>query len=124
MGRKRQTAEKERRLAEQAKTERDEFDRILEVQILQEDAERTKNADEKRTRYKHCAELREQIAAREDQALQDRQAFLEEGNQVRRGIAAERAKLEGIKAKKIEELKKVGVPQKYWSELARKKISV
>merc|ERR1712194_774166 len=72
-------------------------------------------------RKRQTAEKERRLA---EQALKDRQAFLEEGNQVRRGIAAERAKLEGIKAKKIEELKKVGVPQKYWSELARKKISV
>lgn len=83
-----------------------------------------KATDEKTTRYRHCDELREQIAAREEQALQNRQQSLDEGNQVRREIAAERAKLEGIKAKKIEELKKMGVPQKYWSELARKKISI
>merc|ERR1712194_960538 len=43
IARKRQTAEKERRLAEQAKAERDEFQRILEVQILQEDAEKKKS---------------------------------------------------------------------------------
>ena len=80
--------------------------------------------DEKRARYLHCDELREQIAAREEKALQDRRAFLEEGNQIRQGISAERAKLERIKTRKIEELKKCGVPEKYWSELARKKISV
>ena len=80
--------------------------------------------DEKRARYMHCDELRQQIAAREEKALQDRRTFLEEGNNIRREITAERAKLEKIKTRKIEELKKVGVPEKYWSELARKKISV
>jgi len=124
VARKRQTAEKERRLAEQAKAERDEFDRIIEVQILQEDAEKKKTADEKKTRYLHCDELRQQIAAREEKALQERRTFLEEGNHIRKEIAAERAKLEKIKQRKIDELKKSGVPEKYWSELARKKISV
>ena len=42
VARKRQTAEKEQRLAEQAKAERDEFERIIEVQILQEEAEKQK----------------------------------------------------------------------------------
>ena len=81
-------------------------------------------ANEKRARYMHCDELRQQIAAREEKTLQDRRAFLEEGNSVRQQIAAERVKLEKIKDRKIEELKKCGVPEKYWSELARKKISV
>ena len=124
VARKRQTAEKERRLAEQAKAERDEFDRIIEVQIMQEDAERSKCAREKEARYRHVDELRQQIAAREEKALQDRRAFLEEGNNIRQDLAMERTKLDRIKAKKINELKKCGVPEKYWSALARKKISV
>ncbi|CAD7972667.1 unnamed protein product [Amoebophrya sp. A25] len=124
VARKRQTAEKERRLAEQAKAERDEFDRIIEVQIQQEQAERTKQADEKKARYLHCDELRQQIAAGEERQLQQRRNALEEGNNVRSELAAERRKLEKIKTKKIEELKKCGVPEKYWSELAKKKIAV
>ena len=39
-------------------------------------------------------------------------------------IGAERKKLEKIKERKIAQLQKAGVPEKYWSELARKKISV
>lgn len=124
VARKRQTAEKERRLAEQAKAERDEFDRIIEVQIMQEDAEKSKSERERAARYRHVDELRQQISAREEKSLQERRAFLEEGNSVRSDMAAERAKLEKIKAKKIVELKKCGVPEKYWSALARKKISV
>lgn len=124
IARKRQTAEKERRLAEQAKSERSEFDRIIEVQIMQEDAERRKRDQEKRARYMHCDELRQQIGAREEKGLMDRRSFLEEGSMIRKEISAERVKLERIKMRKIEELKKCGVPEKYWSELARKKISV
>lgn len=124
LARKKQTAEKERRLAEQAKAERDEFDRIIEVQILQEDAEKMKQANEHKSRMEHCEELRNQIAAREEKALQERRGQLEEGNFIRQQLAAERKKLEGIKDRKITELKKSGVPEKYWSELAKKKIAV
>mmetsp|Transcript_50421 Transcript_50421/g.100308 ORF Transcript_50421/g.100308 Transcript_50421/m.100308 type:complete len:522 (-) Transcript_50421:104-1669(-) len=122
--RKQQQAEKERRLGEQAKFERDEFERIIEVQMQQEEAERQRQAEEQNMRYGHKDELRAQIAAREEKAYQERRDFLEEGNSVRGQIGAERKKLEKIKARKIEELKKSGVPEKYWSELARKKISV
>jgi len=124
VARKRQTAEKERRLAEQAKAERDEFDRIISVQITQEHAEKKKTKEEKDARFRHCDELRQQIAAREEKAIQDRRSALEEGARNRDDMAAERKKLERIKERKIEELKKCGVPEKYWSELARKKISV
>lgn len=50
-----------RRLAEQAKAERDEFDRIIEVQILQEDAEKMKQFNERKARMEHCDELRNQV---------------------------------------------------------------
>merc|ERR1719174_1149022 len=122
--RKQQQAEKERRLAEQAKFERDEFERIIQVQLQQEEAERQRQAEEKAMRVQHSSELRNQIGAREEKALQERRNFLEEGNVVRAQVAAERRKLERIKSRKIDELKKVGVPEKYWAELARKKISI
>merc|ERR1719284_1910650 len=117
-------AEKERRLGEQAKYERDEFERIIEVQMQQEEAERQRQAEEKTMRIQHSQELRSQISAREEKAYQERRDFLEEGNTVRATIGSERKKLEKIKGRKIDELKKTGVPEKYWAELARKKISI
>merc|ERR1719353_2422021 len=122
--RKQQQAEKERRLAEQAKFERDEFERIIQVQMQQEEAERQRQCEEKGMRKSHVEELRAQIAAREEKALQERRDFLEEGNVIRAQIGSERKKLEKIKSRKIEELKKAGVPEKYWAELAHKKISI
>jgi len=122
--RKQQQQEKERRLGEQSKFERDEFERIIEVQMQQEEAERARQVEEKSMLNKHSKELRTQINAREEKALQERRDFLEEGNIVRASIGSERRKLEKIKTKKIDELKKIGVPDKYWSELAKKKISI
>mmetsp|Transcript_84322 Transcript_84322/g.133187 ORF Transcript_84322/g.133187 Transcript_84322/m.133187 type:complete len:524 (+) Transcript_84322:74-1645(+) len=122
--RRQQQAEKERRLGEQAKFERDEFERIIEVQMQQEEAERRRQAEEKIMLKRHAEELRSQINAREEKALQERRDFLEEGNIVRSSIGSERRKLEKIKERKIDELKRTGVPEKYWAELAKKKISV
>lgn len=124
VARKQQQAEKERRLGEQAKFERDEFERIIEVQMQQEEAERSRQLEEKQMLKQHADELRNQIQAREEKALQERRDFLEEGNLVRATIGSERRKLEKIKSRKIDELKKTGVPEKYWAELARKKISI
>merc|ERR1719352_297872 len=119
--RKQQQAEKERRLAEQAKFERDEFERIIQVQMQQEEAERQRQGEEHGLRLQHASEIRHQIAAREERALQERRDFLEEGNVIRAQIGAERKKLEKIKERKIAQLQKAGVPEKYWSELARKR---
>mmetsp|Transcript_108612 Transcript_108612/g.242471 ORF Transcript_108612/g.242471 Transcript_108612/m.242471 type:complete len:523 (+) Transcript_108612:111-1679(+) len=124
VARRQQQAEKERRLGEQAKYERDEFERIIEVQMQQEEAERQRQHEEHLMRIQHSNELRGQIAAREEKAYQERRDFLEEGNTVRSTIGGERKKLEKIKSRKIDELKKSGVPEKYWAELARKKISI
>merc|ERR1719498_2163031 len=104
--RKQQQAEKERRLGEQAKFERDEFERIIEVQMQQEEAERQRQVEEKQMLKQHAEELRSQINAREEKALQERRDFLEEGNIVRATIGSERRKLEKIKTRKIDELKK------------------
>merc|ERR1711862_283865 len=111
-------------MGEQAKFERDEFERIIVVQLQQEEAERMWQSEEKQMRVNHSHELRSQIAAREEKALQERRDFLEEGNTIRAQIGVERKKLEKIKVRKIDELKKAGVPEKYWAELARKKISI
>jgi len=124
IARMQQQAEKERRLGEQAKFERDEFERIIEVQMQQEEAERSRQSEEKQMLKQHANELRSQIQSREEKALQERRDFLEEGNMVRATIGSERRKLEKIKTRKIDELKKTGVPEKYWAELARKKISI
>merc|ERR1712072_465428 len=90
----------------------------------QQHAEKQRQYEEKGMRMQHVEELRLQIAAREEKALQERRDFLEGGNVIRAQIGAERKKLEKIKERKIEELKRAGVPEKYWAELARKKISI
>jgi len=92
--------------------------------MQQEEAERQRQEEEKGLRLQHASEIRQQIAAREERAMQERRDFLEEGNVVRAQIGAERKKLEKIKERKISQLQKAGVPEKYWAELARKKISV
>merc|ERR1719393_1034831 len=76
LARKQQQAEKERRLGEQAKFERDEFERIIEVQMQQEEAERQRQVEEKHMLKTHAEELRCQINAREEKALQERRDFL------------------------------------------------
>merc|ERR1712048_278005 len=53
-----QQRQKERRLGEQAKFERDEFERIIEVQLQQEEAERQRQAEEKSMRVQHSQEIR------------------------------------------------------------------
>lgn len=121
--RKIQQAEKEKRIADQAALEQDEFNRIISVQLQHEAAEKKRAKEEAETRKHHAQELRNQISSLEEKHLQQRRDFLEEGNLVRAQVALERKKLEQIKTRKIDELKKAGVPDKYTSDLARKKLA-
>lgn len=59
----------------------------------------------------------------EEGRLQHRREYLEEGRQLRKKQEEEKAKLEKIKAAKLNHLRSVGVPDKYSAELARKKIT-
>ena len=115
---------KERMLTEQAIAEKVEFDRILETQRQQEEADRLRAEKQAATMETHARELRAQIAAREEKALQARRDAMEDGNLTRAQITAERQKLEEIKLRKLDELKKSGVSSKYLKELQTMKLSV
>ena len=53
---------------------------------------------------------------------QDRLDYLEEGRKVRQRLEDERLKVEGIKVKKLNTLKEIGIEEKYQAELAKKRI--
>lgn len=122
--RKQQAKEREIRLMIQAKQERDEFDHIIINQKEEIDAERTLESEKAEIRRAHAEQLKAQILLNEEKRLQDRREYLEEGRQLRKGIEEEKARLEMIKQKKLKQLQDEEVPDKYTSELARKKIVV
>ena len=72
---------------------------------------------------KHASQLRGQIQNNDEKSKQDRLDYLEEGKKVRQKIDEERRKIEAIKAKKLNELNGLAIPDKYTAELAKKKIS-
>jgi len=53
---------------------------------------------------------------------QERLDYLEEGRKVRERIEAERVKVEGIKAQKMQQLDGLGIDGKYKTDLAKKRI--
>jgi hypothetical protein len=66
----------------------------------------------------------EQITKNEHLRKEKRDRYVEEGRVFSKVEMAERARLEAIKAQKLAELEKAGVPEKYRAELARKKVRV
>jgi len=117
-----QKKEKERRLETVAKSERNEFDRIVQVQREAEAVESEKEYQMKDSRYKHRRDVQEQISKNEGRRRQERLDYLEEGRKLRKEIEKEKSHLLNIKDRKVEELRTAGVPDKYLTELMRHKV--
>jgi len=122
VARQTQFNEKEVRLAEQAKKERDEFMRVIQKQREVEEQERRIGQQKKTTLKSHSNQIRTQIVQNDEIKKQERLDFLEEGRKVRQKIDEERNKIEIIKEKKLNGLKGIGIEEKYTAELAKKKI--
>jgi len=119
-----QSLEKERRIQEQARQEREEFQRIVQGQKMDRDVE-VKVETEKNSRLKnHSEQLKSQIVANEEKKKQERREFLEEGKKVRDKLKNEKHLLEGIKEQKLDELQSMGIESKYTSELQKKRIAI
>ena len=119
-----QAREKEIRMIIQAKQERDEFERIILAQKEAAEAERRAEEVKAETRKQHANQLKTQILTNSEKiSLKDRE-YLEEGRKLRTEIQSEQKKLETIRVDKLNGLRKEGVPEKYCSDLARKKINI
>ena len=66
--------------------------------------------------------FRDQISINAERKKQERLDYLEEGRKVRQRIEDERMKVEGIKAQKLQQLKEIGIADKYQADLAKKRI--
>merc|ERR1712028_118300 len=117
-----QKKEKERRLETVAKSERNEFDRILKVQRDAAAVEEEKECQKQEAKVEWRNDLIKQIDKNSAEARQGRLAYLEEGRKLRKEIQKEKGHLERIKDRKIQELSQMGIPDKYLIELARHKI--
>jgi len=113
---------KERVQAEAAQQEKQQFVRILGVQKAAEDAESAKEDASLRRRIAHNEDIRRQITDNEELRQRNRQEFLEEGAKIRYGKTLEVKRLESIKQRKLAELQRAGVPEKYLAELQNKKM--
>jgi len=116
--------EKELRLQEQARQDRDEFQRIIQTQKLERDLELKLEQERKQLIKEHANELKKQIALHQEKLLQEKRSRLEEGKKIKDKLAAEQRTLNRLKEQKMAELAAAGVNEKYMSDLARKKIVV
>uniref|UniRef100_A0A6U4MPD9 Cilia- and flagella-associated protein 45 n=1 Tax=Hemiselmis andersenii TaxID=464988 RepID=A0A6U4MPD9_HEMAN len=108
--------------AEAAQMEKQQFERILAVQRAAEESEQAKEYAAHQRRINHNEEIRLQISENDEKRSRARQEFLEEGSKIRHAKELETRRLETIKQRKLAELQRAGVPEKYLAELQNKKI--
>ena len=109
-------------LGDQAREERAEFHRVIDAQMRKEREDAEAAALAATARRDHREELQSQIAFNAERRARERREYEEEGDRLRAALAQERAKLEAIKQRKLDELEDGGIPAKYRAELAKKKI--
>ncbi|KAM7537326.1 hypothetical protein Aperf_G00000062148 [Anoplocephala perfoliata] len=112
--------DKSRLLAMEATRNKMEFERILRHQ--KELIEREKLEEEKRQRVKieFSNDLKKQICEKEQQRIAERNAFFEEGIRMEEEARLRRLRLLDAKNRKLDELRKAGIPEKYLAEVERK----
>jgi len=122
--RKLQGLEKERRLQEQAKVERDEFQRIIQNQKIERELEEMMEEEKRRVINDHANQLKKQIAINEEKKMQSKRMSLEEGKKIKDKLYMEKMLLKNLKTKKIKELNSYDIPTKYTTELNKKRIII
>ena len=121
--RQRQFKDKEMRLAENARLEREEFLRVINKQREEEEAERRLAEEKKNALRLHQDCVRAQIANNAEVKKQDRLDYLEEGKKTSQQLEEQRQKIMEIKKRKIESVQGLEIPDKYKQELLKKKVS-
>ncbi|XP_038649336.1 cilia- and flagella-associated protein 45 [Scyliorhinus canicula] len=119
-----QIRQKQHFLAVQATKERQEFERVLKIQKEKIEKEKKEEDDKRYGRTKYASDLREQIVVRERKHIAERAAFFEEGKRLKEEAYQRRLRLDQIKRKKLEELRSVGLPEKYCLEIERRLAAV
>ena len=104
--------------------ERDEFQKIIESQKDDREKDLQLEKDRGDLLKKHAEEIRKQIALNEEKKRQEERLKLEEGKKMKDQLESHKERLEEIKQAKLEELKSMGIKDKYTAELNKKKILI
>ncbi|XP_064651081.1 cilia- and flagella-associated protein 45-like isoform X1 [Lineus longissimus] len=115
-----QMEEKEHFLAVQAKRDRAEFERVLRAQKERVEKDKREKMEAEYKRKEHADDVRKQIREKDQVKVAERNAFFEEGVKLDMEAKVRRQKLDDIKAKKLEELRDVGIDDHYLARIARK----
>ena len=118
----RQKIQKRNQLAEQAKQEQAEYERIIKNQLEEMEKEKRIEEERKRMRYENTRDLRKMIKLREEKEKLEAKEILEEGRKIRQNYDSWKRRMERIKQEKIQKLKDLNVEPIYIADLERYKI--
>jgi hypothetical protein len=118
----RQKIQKQNQLAEQARQEQAEYERIIKKQLDDMERERKIEEEKKRMRYENNQDIRKLIKLKEEKDRLEAKEILEEGRKDRQKYDTWKERMERIKQQKIQELKDLNVHPIYIADLERYKI--
>ncbi|XP_062898311.1 cilia- and flagella-associated protein 45-like isoform X2 [Mobula hypostoma] len=119
-----QIQQKQHFLAVQATKERQEFERVLRVQKEQMAKEQWEEEDRRHSRTRYASDLRRQMREKEQKQIAEKAAFFEEGKRLKEEAEQRRLRLDHIKREKLQELRSVGLPEKYCHQIERRLESI
>lgn len=121
VAREEQALAKTQKLYEQAKSDKIEFDKTIEVQKKLREAERQAETDNAEKRKKHADALKEQIVLKEEGVAQLRRDKQEEGLRLKRHQSEIKQRIKKEQTEKVKLLVEKGISDKYRADLERKK---
>jgi hypothetical protein len=109
----RQKLDKEMQLVEQAKKEKEEFDRIIKEHQKEIEEEKIREKIKHEALMYHNADLKRQIADKEEKEKINRREILEEGRKDRQKLDQYERSIEAIRRDKIQSLRDMNIDEKY-----------
>eukprot|EP01018_Ginkgo_biloba_P036022 Gb_08916 [translate_table: standard] len=111
-------------LADQARREQAEYFRVIREQEAEVMAAKVAEEEECHRNLQLKEEILEQIKMKKEKMQMERKEKFDEGERQKADLKAEYQVLESIKARKLKELVKEGIPPKYTYQLFKKKVLV
>ncbi|KAI8999233.1 tumor suppressor, Mitostatin-domain-containing protein [Gaertneriomyces semiglobifer] len=111
---------RERAIALEARKMREEFLENMRAQKEAESKVKLEEGKQAERRKQYAKELKDQIEEKETLVRQARNEFFMEGARLSKERREKAEHLEQIKLRKLEELRSLGIPEKYYREIERK----
>ncbi|OAF71844.1 Coiled-coil domain-containing protein 19, mitochondrial [Intoshia linei] len=120
ISREKQLTAKRHIQAVEAQRERADFERIIQVQQSIIQKEKLVKEERRKRAVKYSQSLRDQIRDKHNEVLKERNNFFKEGDIISKNIDSKNKKLQAVKLKKLQDLRKANIDEKYLTEIVRK----